>query len=287
MRTGGGPTRSLSHSAASLAGRLASLPAQARSWRARQRISPGWTAAVAGLAAIVALPLATIVVLALTAPDNAWPHLMRTVLPGALRDTALLMLGVGVLCLAFGTGTAWLITMYRFPGRAILDRLLVLPLAMPTYISRLLLCGATRLFRPGAAPAAGDVRLAHGARLLVPRDTHAAGRRSRAVGRSLPVRLPVGAGELRAAVGVRAGGGAHAGSYRGADLLGGGPAVGAAGAGGGRGARLDGVPERSGRRAVSRRADADGERLHHLAAALEVSAGQRRLHWSHCCSCWR
>jgi iron(III) transport system permease protein len=135
MRTGGGPTRSLSHSAASLAGRLASLPAQARSWRARQRISPGWTAAVAGLAAIVALPLATVVVLALTAPDNAWPHLMRTVLPGALRDTALLMLGVGVLCLAFGTGTAWLITMYRFPGRAILDRLLVLPLAMPTYIS--------------------------------------------------------------------------------------------------------------------------------------------------------
>ncbi len=135
MRTGGGPTRSLSDSAASLAGWLASLPAHLRTWRARQRISPGWTAAVAGLAAIVALPLATIVVLALTAPDNAWPHLMRTVLPGALRDTALLMFGVGVLCLAFGTGTAWLITMYRFPGRAILDRLLVLPLAMPTYIS--------------------------------------------------------------------------------------------------------------------------------------------------------
>src|SRR5262245_37303914 len=107
--------RGLSDNAASLAGWLARLPAHAGTWRARQRVSPIWTAAVAGLAAIVALPLATIVVLSITAPDNAWPHLMRTVLPGALRDTMLLMLGVGVTCLVFGTGTAWLITMYRFP----------------------------------------------------------------------------------------------------------------------------------------------------------------------------
>ena len=32
------------------------------------------------------------------------------------------------------TAAAWLVTMYRFPGRAIVDRLLVIPLAMPTYI---------------------------------------------------------------------------------------------------------------------------------------------------------
>ena len=36
--------------------------------------------------------------------------------------------------LVFGTATAWLVTMYRFPGRGIIDRLLVLPLAVPTYI---------------------------------------------------------------------------------------------------------------------------------------------------------
>ncbi|KAB2913469.1 MAG: iron ABC transporter permease [Hyphomicrobiaceae bacterium] len=103
-------------------------------WRARQRVSPAWTVFAGVLAAIVALPLATIAVLSFGAPESAWPHLMRTVLPGALADTALLLAGVGVLCLVFGTGTAWLITMYRFPGRGLLDRLLVLPLAMPTYI---------------------------------------------------------------------------------------------------------------------------------------------------------
>ncbi len=114
--------------------RPVSLYASLAAWRARQRVSPAWTVFAGVLAAVVALPLATIFVLSLGAPESAWPHLMRTVLPGALADTALLLAGVGALCLVFGTGTAWLITMYRFPGRGLLDRLLVLPLAMPTYI---------------------------------------------------------------------------------------------------------------------------------------------------------
>jgi iron(III) transport system permease protein len=96
--------------------------------------SLGWTLFVAALAALMALPLATAVVLSLSAQESVWPHLIRTVLPGALADTGLLLAGVATLTLLFGTGTAWLVTMYRFPGRGLLDRLLVLPLAMPTYI---------------------------------------------------------------------------------------------------------------------------------------------------------
>jgi iron(III) transport system permease protein len=134
MKFAGGSVATLSASLGACVRSLAQIPGRLRTWRARQRVSPAWMAIVAILAAIVALPLATIVTLSLSAPDNAWPHLMRTVLPAALADTALLLLGAGVLCLVFGTGTAWLVTMYRFPGRAVLDRLLVLPLAMPTYI---------------------------------------------------------------------------------------------------------------------------------------------------------
>ena len=44
------------------------------------------------------------------------------------------MAGVGVLTLLVGTGTAWLVTMYRFPGRSAFQWLLLLPLAIPTYI---------------------------------------------------------------------------------------------------------------------------------------------------------
>ena len=103
-------------------------------WRHGLDVSPGWGLFVVAVAAVMALPLATIVALSFSPQESVWPHLIRTVLPGALTDTGLLLMGVGALTLLFGTGTAWLVTMYRFPGRGLLDRLLVLPLAMPTYI---------------------------------------------------------------------------------------------------------------------------------------------------------
>jgi iron(III) transport system permease protein len=93
-----------------------------------------WTVVPALLAAVMALPLATVAWLSLTAAAGVWPQLARTVLPATLVDTALVLAGVGALTLAFGAATAWLVTMCRFPGRALLDRLLVLPLAIPTYI---------------------------------------------------------------------------------------------------------------------------------------------------------
>jgi len=113
---------------------LGDLASSIAAWRRRRGDSPLWTAVPALLAAVMALPLATVAVLSLTAPANVWPQLVRTVLPATLLDTAILLAGVAVLTLAFGACTAWLVTMCRFPGRALLDRLLVLPLAMPTYI---------------------------------------------------------------------------------------------------------------------------------------------------------
>lgn len=51
-----------------------------------------------------------------------------------MRRTLSLMAGVGVLTLLIGTGTARFVTMCRFPGRSLFQWLLLLPLAIPTYI---------------------------------------------------------------------------------------------------------------------------------------------------------
>lgn len=110
------------------------LSERVAAWRGRRRSSPGWTLVVAAIVAVMALPIATVLMLALAPADNIWPHLVATVLPQSLVDTVLLMAGVGVLTLVTGTACAWLVTMYRFPGRALADRLLVIPLAMPSYI---------------------------------------------------------------------------------------------------------------------------------------------------------
>jgi iron(III) transport system permease protein len=84
---------------------------------------------------VVALPLLSIAVMALAPAPGVWPHLISTTLPYSVQQTLLLMAGVAALTLITGAGTAWLITMYRFPGRGLFDWLLILPLALPTYIT--------------------------------------------------------------------------------------------------------------------------------------------------------
>jgi iron(III) transport system permease protein len=91
-------------------------------------------AIVLGVAALVLAPLANLVRLAFADDEGLWQHLATYVLPAALRDTLLLLGGVAVVTAVVGTGAAWLVTAYRFPGRDGLAWLLALPLALPTYI---------------------------------------------------------------------------------------------------------------------------------------------------------
>ncbi len=72
--------------------------------------------------------------MALDGSLDHWSHLAQHVLPAALRNTVLLLLGVGILVACLGTGSAWLVTAYDFPSRRILLWALLLPLAVPTYI---------------------------------------------------------------------------------------------------------------------------------------------------------
>ncbi len=109
--------------------------ARLSNWHARRRSSPVWTMTVAAIVAVMLLPVASIVWIALFPSENVWSHLVDTVLGQTIADTLVLAAGTGLVTLFIGTATAWLVTMYRFPGRTVLDRLLVLPLACPAYIA--------------------------------------------------------------------------------------------------------------------------------------------------------
>ena len=94
----------------------------------------GWSLLALAIAAIVVAPMLAVVWIALHPTENIWPHLVSSVLPRYLGNTLLLMAGVGVLTAAVGTGAAWLVAMYRFPGSRWLDYALLFPLAIPAYI---------------------------------------------------------------------------------------------------------------------------------------------------------
>ncbi len=101
---------------------------------ARRRWADPWLIGAIGIAAVVVAPLVSVLWLAFHPTENIWPHLISTVLPRYFGTTLILMAGVGVISAVVGTGTAWLVVMYRFPGRAWLDPLLLFPLAIPAYV---------------------------------------------------------------------------------------------------------------------------------------------------------
>ncbi len=86
------------------------------------------------LALIVVMPLLIVFSGWMDPGNEIWQHLAQTVLGELLRNTAWLLLGVGVGVSIIGVGLAWLTTRCEFPGRRFFDWALMLPLAVPAYV---------------------------------------------------------------------------------------------------------------------------------------------------------
>jgi len=90
------------------------------------------------VAALCLLPLGLVAASwALPASEMAlanWQHVLATTVPDYVRHTAALIAGVVCVAGVLGVSTAWLISAYEFPGRRYLAWMLVLPLAVPSYI---------------------------------------------------------------------------------------------------------------------------------------------------------
>lgn len=81
------------------------------------------------------LPLASLFTLWTGTDLELWRHMARYVLPYAVRDTAILTVGVAVSVAVIGTALAALTAFCEFPGRRLFQWAAVLPLAFPTYLS--------------------------------------------------------------------------------------------------------------------------------------------------------
>ncbi|MDE0212765.1 MAG: iron ABC transporter permease [Deltaproteobacteria bacterium] len=114
----------------------ASAALQVPNQRARSRSSrlDGWTLGILALAAVFFSPMLAVLGIALDNSGDAWTHLASTVLGTYIGQTLLLIAGVGAGVLVIGVSTAWLVTLFEFRGRRVLQWALLLPLAMPSYI---------------------------------------------------------------------------------------------------------------------------------------------------------
>jgi iron(III) transport system permease protein len=121
---------------------------------ARRRRAPAWAWLSLAIAALIAAPVAAVLLAALAPGGEGWAHLWRTELPDLLRHSMLLAVLVGVMAASMGAISAWLIAACDFRGRAVLEVALLLPLAMPAYV-----CGYAYVWLLDAAgPVQGTLR---------------------------------------------------------------------------------------------------------------------------------
>jgi iron(III) transport system permease protein len=89
---------------------------------------------VAGVIGVLTAPV-LVVGWSLLRPDREiWSLLARTTLVEMVLTTVGLVLGVAIGAVLLGSALAWLVVATRFPGHALLRRLLVLPMAVPSYV---------------------------------------------------------------------------------------------------------------------------------------------------------
>lgn len=107
---------------------------QTRSFTTPRSRLGGWTVLVLAIATLVAAPILVVLSAVFVNSSDTWNHLVDTVLPTYITNSLLLMVGVGVGVTLIGVGTAWLVTLCRFPGRRLFEWALLLPLAAPAYL---------------------------------------------------------------------------------------------------------------------------------------------------------
>ena len=83
---------------------------------------------------ILCCPILSIAITATGDSNGLWTHISHTVLPRYISNTLQLMSGVGFLSLIVGISSAWIVVRYEFPGRKIIQWMLLLPAAIPSYI---------------------------------------------------------------------------------------------------------------------------------------------------------
>ena len=82
----------------------------------------------------ILIPLSVIVAALGEFDEEIWTFLLEYQLPELLKNTLLLVLGVGAGTAILGTTGAWLTAMYDFPLRRFFFWALMLPLAVPAYV---------------------------------------------------------------------------------------------------------------------------------------------------------
>ncbi|HZH87356.1 MAG TPA: iron ABC transporter permease [Brumimicrobium sp.] len=93
-----------------------------------------WSVFTLAIVLFFALPIIFIGVELFSGPGETWSHIVKYLLPEYIWNSLYLVIFCSILVLLFGVSSAWLVSRFDFPFRRHLEWLLILPLAIPSYI---------------------------------------------------------------------------------------------------------------------------------------------------------
>lgn len=104
--------------------------------------SPAWRYLAYGIVGLVLTPVCVVFSSWLLPIDGQhWHHLSEHILARVVSNTILLLLGVSTLTWLLGVSLAWLLSQFEFFGAVLLRGLIILPLALPAYVSAFVYVG--------------------------------------------------------------------------------------------------------------------------------------------------
>ncbi len=94
-----------------------------------------WSILLLTIVLFVAIPTLTIFINLFKGPGESWSHLVANLLPDYVLNSTILIIGTTIFTLFFGISSGWLLARYHLPFKKQLEWLLILPLAIPSYIT--------------------------------------------------------------------------------------------------------------------------------------------------------
>lgn len=105
------------------------------------RTSSGWRLIPLLMAVLVLIPVGTVMSSFFAPASDIWQHLVETTLTSLLVNTFWLVLGVASGTVLLGVSLAWFTAVCEFPGRKFFSWALLLPLAIPAYVTAFVALG--------------------------------------------------------------------------------------------------------------------------------------------------
>ena len=93
-----------------------------------------WTLLIVAISLFLAIPVFSILISLFRGSGEMWEHITSYFLFDYIKNSTILIMGTGLLTFTIGTSAAWIVSRYSFRFRKIIEWLLFMPLAIPSYI---------------------------------------------------------------------------------------------------------------------------------------------------------